>query len=140
MVPCKDMQYHGGKGLICRKTHLKTHGEHFQRDSLFFNAIKAVLEEDQTGWTPCVVCKKLVGFTNDRELCLMCSPIEEKTKTIQAVASQREVQNWSAEFERVACQKLTLHKGYPQGVSQAFSLALEFCHLAEIEAKTDKDL
>ena len=70
--PVKTCKHHGGKGLICRKTHLKTHGDHFQRDSPFFKAIKAVLEEDQTGWTPCVGCKKLVGFTNDRELCLIC--------------------------------------------------------------------
>ena len=73
----------GGKGLVCRKNHLKTHGEHFKLDSPFFVAIKQVLEEDQTGWAPCVGCKKLVGYTNEKELCLLCAPPDQKTETIR---------------------------------------------------------
>ena len=102
----KTCKYHGGKGLICRKTHLKNHGEHFHLGFPFFKAIKAVLEEDQTGWSPCVGCKNLVGFTNDNELCLICSPVEEKSTTIEAVANQRELQNWSAEYEIIAFKNL----------------------------------
>ena len=128
------------RDLFAGKNHLKTHVEHFTLDCPFFLAIKSVLEEDQTGWTPCVGCKKLVGYTNETNLCLICSPLDQKLKTIEAEASQRELRQWSALVEKIACTNLTLHKGYPPGVSQAFSLALEFCHLAELEAKTDKEL
>ena len=138
--PVKTCKYHGGKGLVSRKKHLKNHGEYFHLDSPFFKAIKTALEEDQIGWTPCVGCKKLVGFTNSEELCLLCASPDQEAKTIESLANEKETLNYAAEVENIARQKLTLHKGYPHGVSQAFSLALEFCHLAELQAKTDKAL
>ena len=51
---------------------------------------------------------------------------------------KKEIEAFEAELENVARQKLTINKGVPSGVGQAFSLALNYCHLAEPQSLKQK--
>ena len=57
--------------------------------------------------------------------------------SIELKANHTELRDWRIEHEKISCYKLTLHKGLPAAVGQTFSLALDYCHLAELDAKTD---
>ena len=103
-------------------------------------AIKKSLEEDESNWRPCVSCKKLVGYTNDEDICLRCTDSSEKEQVIELKATKSRLKWFSEELKKDNCKRLTLHKGYPHSTAQAFSLALNYCHLKELEAKTDTDL
>ena len=86
--PVFNCKYHGGKGLIDRSKHLKTHWKEFDHQSHHFLAIKEALEEDECNWKPCVSCKKLVGYTNDKDICLRCIDSEEKEEVIDGNRAQ----------------------------------------------------
>ena len=98
------------------------------------------MEEDGSGWTPCVGCKKLVGYTNSNNLCLHCIGSDKKMVAIEAEASESELKSFQKQLEKINCKSFKVHKGYPSSSAQAFSLALNYCHLAELVAKTDRDL
>ena len=59
--PVATCRYYGGKGLVDRKKHLKVHSKEFCVESKYFKDIVKALEEDGSGWTPCIGCKEVVG-------------------------------------------------------------------------------
>ena len=81
-----------------------------------------------------------MGFTNSQDLCINCAPTEEKCTIIESGATKEEQNRWVLEVEKLNRTHLNLYKGYPQATAQSFSLALDYCHLAEVEAKTDRDI
>ena len=111
--PVEYCKYHGGKGLVDRKRHFKTHVEEFNHKSLYFKVIKRALEEDECNWTPCVGCKRLVGYTNERDICLQCIDLDEKENVIVSEALKDEVKSYSDQLEKINCTHFKLHKGYP---------------------------
>ena len=67
-------------------------------------------------------------------------PTRETLRLFASQGDKKQLEYWATQLEEIKRRKLTLFKGVPSGVSQAFSLALNYCHLAELEAKTDRDL
>ena len=107
-------------------------------ESQYFEEIVKALEEDASGWTPCVGCTTLVGNTDDLNLCLRCNDLDENIETITSEEKQIELQCLRTKLQKINTKHIRIHKGYPHGSAQAFSLALNYCHFAELEAKTDK--
>ena len=137
-LTCK---HHGGKGLVSRQLHFtRCHSAEFNHDYPFFEDIKKALKEDDVGKFPCVSCKKLVGCINNQDLCLICCPTEEKNEVLLTDGSEEEQKSWALELEKLNRKHLTTHKGYPPRTAQRFSLALDYCHQAELNAKTDREL
>ena len=125
---------------MSRRTHLKTDATEFCNKSPWFLDIKKALDEDECGWTPCIGCKKLVGYTNSDDLCLYCIGSNEKMVAIEAEANESDLKSFQKQLEKINRKSFKVHKGYPSSTAQAFSLALNYCHLAELVAKTDRDL
>ena len=82
----------------------------------------------------------LMGYTNSEDLCLACVTDEETDNILREDVSESDVKIWSIEIENINKKRLTLHKGYPPKVAQSFSLALDYCHQAELNAKTIGDI
>ena len=92
------------------------------------------------GKFPCVGCKTLTGFTNHEDLCINCSPLRADCAIIENDITEAEQNRWALEVEKLNRVQLTLYKGWLQPVAQSFSLALDYCHQAEVNAKTDRDI
>ena len=81
-----------------------------------------------------------MGYTNNQDLCLRCAPLDQKSTAVESHLKKEELSYYATELEKVKRKRITINKGVPTAASQAFSLALNYCHLAEVEAKTDRDL
>ena len=81
-----------------------------------------------------------MGYTNSEDLCLKCVPLTPRKNAVESHINKNEFEEYAAQLAEVVRTKLTLYKGVPMGACQAFSLALNYCHFAELEAKTDRDL
>ena len=86
---------------IDRKKHLKAHSTELRLDSQYFKDIVNVLEEDGSGWTPCVGCKKLVGYTNELSLCLQCVELDENVQAVTTELKQVELQCFRTALEKM---------------------------------------
>ena len=138
--PIPYCKHHGGKGLVNRKVHFKYHAAEFNHNSQHLPKIKKGLEEDEAEKFPCVGCKTLKGYSNSQDLCLICAPAEENICAIKYNTNKQLVESWIAELEELNRKHLVLLKGYPQPTAQSFFLALDYCHQAEINAKTVKEI
>ena len=66
--------------------------------------------------------------------------MDDKGDVVELEAGKLEIKRWKSYLSKIKRRKLTIHKGLPAAVGQSFSLALNYCHLAELEAKSDTEL
>ena len=103
-----------------RKKHFKVHAEEFNHQSEYFSAIKQASEEDESNWKPCITCKRLVGYTNENEICLQCLSTNVKEDVVVSNLRKEEVKSFDEQLEKINCTYIKLHIRYPRKYRSGF--------------------